>query len=71
MHTEVVRPRSGLPPLLRSLEERKPESLQWLGVSYGLTQQLYTFWKRSMFQPVYLRQAPSDITGMQSSLTAK
>ena len=63
MHTEVVRPRSGLPPLLQSLEERKPENLQWLGVSYGLTQQLFTFWKKSNFYPVYLRQAPSDVTG--------
>ena len=63
MHTEVVQPRSGLPPLLQRLEERKPENLQWLGVSYGLTQQLFTFWKRSGFHPVYLRQGPSDVTG--------
>ena len=50
--------------MLRSLSEKAPEQLQWLGVSYGLTQQLYNFWKRSQFEPVYLRQSPSDITGV-------
>ena len=29
-----------MPPLLQRLTERKPESLDYLGVSYGLTPQL-------------------------------
>lgn len=33
------------------------------GVSYGLTQQLYNFWRKAGFDPLYLRQSPSDTTG--------
>lgn len=61
--SEKLKPRQGLPPLLSSLAERKNEKLQYLGVSFGLTQQLYTFWNRSGYAPVYLRQTPSDVTG--------
>ena len=56
-------PRAGLPPLLTHLADRPPEQLQWLGVSFGLTQSLHSFWRRSGFSTLYLRQAPSDVTG--------
>lgn len=71
LHTEQLRPRTGLPPLLCRLSDRPPEQLQWLGVSYGLTQQLYNFWSRSAFSPVYLRQAPSEITGSLCPLCSR
>jgi hypothetical protein len=61
--SEELKPRSGLPPLLVNLADRPAERLHYLGVSFGLTQQLYSFWRRSAFKPVYLRQTPSDITG--------
>ena len=32
-----------MPPLLQRLSERKPESLDYLGVSYGLTSQLLRY----------------------------
>ena len=67
LHTERLMPKTGLPPLLRGLSERAPERLQWLGASYGLTQDLFTFWKRSKFQPVYLRQSASNLTGEGNS----
>jgi len=35
-----VQPRKDLPPLLSKLDERLPERLHYLGVSFGLTQQL-------------------------------
>jgi N-acetyltransferase 10 len=35
-----VRAPEAMPPLLQRLSERKPESLDYLGVSYGLTPQL-------------------------------
>ena len=63
LRTEQLKPRAGLPPLLCRLVDRPPEQLQWLGVSYGLTQPLFNFWSRAGFSPVYLRQAPSEITG--------
>lgn len=61
--TETLRPRKGLPPLLTPLTERVPERVQWLGAAFGLTQELFNFWHRLGYKPVYLRQTPSDITG--------
>ncbi len=58
-----MRPRTGLPPLLQAAGERRPEPLQYLGSSFGLTQPLLNFWRRAGYQPVYLRQTASDVTG--------
>ena len=63
LHSEILAPRSALPPLLLNLGERPPEALQYLGTSFGLTQQLFSFWHRSGYKPVYVRQTASDITG--------
>lgn len=38
--TPTVRSATQMPPLLQRLTERKPENLDYLGVSYGLTPQL-------------------------------
>ncbi|EGC37654.1 hypothetical protein DICPUDRAFT_149730 [Dictyostelium purpureum] len=61
--SEVVKPRANIPPLLFKLSERKPEKLHYMGVSYGVTQQLYQFWSKSKYLPVYLRLTSNDITG--------
>ncbi|GIL51445.1 hypothetical protein Vafri_7426 [Volvox africanus] len=61
--TERLAPRKGLPPLLVNLADRKPDRLHYLGVSYGLTQQLYSFWRKAGYEPLYLRQSASDTTG--------
>ena len=53
---ESIIPRAKLPPLLCKLSERAHESLDYMGVSYGLTKELLRFWKRAGYQPVYLRQ---------------
>ncbi|KAI1920230.1 N-acetyltransferase 10 [Ophidiomyces ophidiicola] len=58
-----VRDIYSMPPLFGKLSERKPDSLDYVGVSYGLTAPLHKFWKRSDFAPVYLRQTPNDLTG--------
>jgi N-acetyltransferase 10 len=58
-----VRDMNELPPLFAKLAERRPERLDWVGVSYGLTQSLHKFWKRASFAPVYLRQTANDLTG--------
>ena len=52
-----------MPPLLARLTERKPEALDYLGVSYGLTPSLLRFWKRAGFIPLYIRQTTSELTG--------
>ncbi|KAI9931599.1 N-acetyltransferase 10 [Aspergillus wentii] len=55
-----------MPPLFGKLSERRPDALDYLGVSYGLTPSLHKFWKRSSFAPVYLRQTPNELTGEHS-----
>jgi N-acetyltransferase 10 len=51
------------PPLFAKLWQKKPEKLDYIGVSYGLTPNLHKFWKRASFSPVYLRQTANDLTG--------
>ncbi|XP_057340613.1 RNA cytidine acetyltransferase isoform X1 [Microplitis mediator] len=65
---ETIEPRASLPPLLLKLSERKPEHLDYLGVSYGLTEQILKFWKRSEFVPVFLSRSCNDITGEHSCI---
>ncbi|KIW21275.1 hypothetical protein PV08_01855 [Exophiala spinifera] len=60
-----------MPPLFSKLSERRPNHLDYLGVSFGLTQPLHKFWKRASFAPVYLRQTPNDITGEHSCVMLK
>ncbi|ERF70144.1 hypothetical protein EPUS_00331 [Endocarpon pusillum Z07020] len=52
-----------MPPLFSKLSECRPDLLDYLGVSFGLTSPLHKFWKRAHFAPVYLRQTPNDLTG--------
>lgn len=66
--TSDIRPRADLPPLLMSLDERRAERLDYMGVSFGLTADLLKFWKRNKYVPVYIRQTPSDITGEHSCI---
>ena len=61
-----VRDIQSMPPLFSKLSERQPQSLDYLGVSFGLTPPLHKFWKRASFAPVYLRQTPNDLTGEHS-----
>jgi N-acetyltransferase 10 len=61
-----------MPPLLLKLTERPPkEHLHWLGVSYGVTNQLHKFWKRAGYAPVYIRQTSSDLTGEHTCIMIK
>jgi N-acetyltransferase 10 len=55
-----------MPPLFSKLSECRPDILDYVGVSYGLTQPLHKFWKRASFVPVYLRQTPNELTGEHS-----
>ena len=66
--SEELGPRSNLPPLLTDLPHRTPESLHYIGTSFGLTQDLYNFWKKNGYLPLYLRQTPSDVTGEHTVL---
>ncbi|KAJ9270160.1 hypothetical protein DTO212C5_3654 [Paecilomyces variotii] len=61
-----VRDIRSMPPLFGKLSERRPDNLDYVGVSYGLTPALHKFWKRASFAPVYLRQTPNELTGEHS-----
>lgn len=68
---ETIKPRKNLPPLLLKLSERKPEKLDYLGVSYGLTKPLLKFWMRAGFSPVYIGQVANNLTGEHTSIMIK
>lgn len=68
---EHLKPRSGLPPLLVNLADRPPEHLHYIGTSFGMTLELFNFWKKSGFRPVYLRQTASDVTGEHTIIMLK
>lgn len=61
-----VRDIRSMPPLFGKLSERRPDALDYVGVSYGLTPSLHKFWKRASFVPVYLRQTSNELTGEHS-----
>lgn len=69
--TVKIRDPKSLPPLLLRLSEKRPDMLDYLGVSYGLTDQLHKFWKKSGFVPVYLRQTATELTGEHSCVMIK
>jgi len=68
---ETIAPRKNLPPLLLELSERPPESLNYLGVSFGLTSNLLRFWKKAGYAPTYLRQTKNDLTGEHTTIMLK
>lgn len=52
---ESILPRHNTPTLLKRLTERKAEELDYIGTSFGLTNDLLKFWKSQKFVPIYLR----------------
>ncbi|KAG0135931.1 GNAT acetyltransferase 2-domain-containing protein [Tuber indicum] len=66
-----IRDRESLPPLLLRMSERRPDTLDYVGVSYGLTDKLHKFWKKQKFAPVYLRQTATELTGEHSCVMIK
>jgi len=65
---EFLLPRKGLPPLLLPIAEVNAPKLDWVGTSFGLTLDLYKFWKRSGMHLLYLRQTKNELTGENSSI---
>ncbi|XP_072998178.1 RNA cytidine acetyltransferase 1-like [Typha latifolia] len=68
---EKIKPRTNLPPLLAHLRERRPEKLHYIGVSFGLTLELFKFWRRLNFYPFYIGQSPSAVTGEHTCMVLK
>ncbi|XP_026467544.1 RNA cytidine acetyltransferase [Ctenocephalides felis] len=69
--TETITPRKNVPTLLKKLCERAPEKLDYIGTSFGLTEELLKFWKSKQFVPVYIGQKTNDLTGEHSCIMLK
>ncbi|PWN18549.1 DUF699-domain-containing protein [Microstroma glucosiphilum] len=61
--TIALRDAARMPALLQRLSDRRPEQIDWLGVSFGLTPPLFRFWKKNGYTPLYIRQTANDLTG--------
>ncbi|KAG7917552.1 hypothetical protein KL927_002295 [Ogataea polymorpha] len=73
LQQEEIKPRkeNRLQPLFINLSHKAPYYLHYMGVSYGLTPDLFRFWKRSHYLPVYLRQTANDLTGEHTCVMLK
>ncbi|KAK3007259.1 LOW QUALITY PROTEIN: hypothetical protein RJ639_016242 [Escallonia herrerae] len=71
MLEENIKPRTNLPPLLVPLSERQPEKLHYIGVSFGLTLDLFRFWRKHKFAPFYIGHIPSTVTGEHACMALK
>lgn len=60
---EKIKPKKHIMPILQKLSERKPAPLHYIGTSFGVTKELFTFWKKNNFVPIYLRQTANELTG--------
>jgi N-acetyltransferase 10 len=65
---ETLEPRRKVKPLLKSLTEIVPPKMHYLGVSFGLTFELLSFWKKNSYEVVYIKQKANDITGEHSCI---
>lgn len=63
-----LRSKKKLKPLLKSLSEIAPPKMHYLGTSFGLTPELFNFWKKNDYHPVYLKQKPNELTGEYSCI---
>ncbi|GJQ12855.1 hypothetical protein GpartN1_g4646.t1 [Galdieria partita] len=66
---ERLEPRKELPPLLEPLNV--PERVDYLGVSYGLTLELFCFWKKQGMVPLYIRLVANEYTGEHTCVMLK
>ena len=60
-----------LKPLLNKLEDVKPPFIYYLGTSFGLTNNLYNFWNKSGYKPLYIAMNSNSITGEHSCIMIK
>ena len=60
-----------LKPLLSKLEDVKPPFIYYLGTSFGLTNNLYNFWNKNGYKPLYIAMNSNSITGEHSCIMIK
>jgi N-acetyltransferase 10 len=55
LREEKLKPKKHLKPILQKLSERRPIPIHYLGTSFGVTKELFNFWRKNKFVPLYLR----------------
>ena len=60
-----------LKPLLSKLEDVKPPFIYYLGTSFGLTNNLFNFWNKNGYKPLYIAMNSNTITGEHSCIMIK
>jgi len=68
---ESLKPKRQLKPLLKRLGEVRPPHIDYLGVSFGLTHELFNFWGKNKYVPVYLRQTINETTAEHTCVMIK
>uniref|UniRef100_A0A0A0LX37 Uncharacterized protein n=1 Tax=Cucumis sativus TaxID=3659 RepID=A0A0A0LX37_CUCSA len=71
MQEETIVPKQNLPPLLVPVSERLQERIFYIGASFGLTTELFSFWKKHEFLPLHISQNPNGVTGERSCMVLK
>jgi len=68
LQDEKLKPKKKMKPILQKLSERVPVPVHYLGTSFGVTKELFTFWKKNKLEPVYVRQTANELTGEHTCL---
>ncbi len=66
--SDEIKPRKKLKPLLAKLTDIRPPKIHYLGTAFGLTKELFNFWKKNAFYPLYLKLTENEITGEHSCI---
>lgn len=68
---EDIKPKKKLRPLLSKLYDIKPPKINYIGTAFGLTKELFGFWRKNDFYPFYIKMTENDITGEHSCILMK
>lgn len=42
--------------------------MHYIGTSFGVTKELFQFWRKNKLEPIYIRQTANELTGEHSCL---
>lgn len=66
-----VKPKKKLLPLLKKIEEIEPPKISYLSVAFGLSKNLFRYWKKNNFKTFYIRHVKNETTGEHSCMMIK
>lgn len=68
---EEIKPKKKLRPLLSRLQDIRPPEVFYIGTAFGLTKELFSFWRKNDFFPFYVKMTENDITGEHTCILIK